>query len=189
MIFAVGIVLNTSGAVQQSPQDQQKMMEAYMKMAAPNENHAYFKKFVGQWDVTTTAWMMPGAPPVTSKNSTTGELILGGRFLRMEFKGTMFGQPFEGVQIIGYDNLKKKYIFLWIDNTSTVFYLTEGSRDESTNVLTETGLWPDFMTGGTVKERGTINWLNPDEYVHETYMTGADGKEFKSMENRCVRKK
>jgi hypothetical protein len=93
---------------QQSQQDQQKAMEAYMKMMATNENHAYLKTFAGEWKVASKAWMQPGAPPETADNYAKAEMIMGGRFLKMEFKGTMFGQPFEGLQIVGYDNLKKK---------------------------------------------------------------------------------
>jgi hypothetical protein len=170
-------------------QNQQKMMEAYMKMATPNENHAYLKNFVGEWNVTTQGWTTPGAPPQTSQGTGEAELLLGGRFVQMEYKGTMFGQPFEGLQILGYDNLKKKYVSFWLDNTSTAFYLTEGTRDPATKTVTETGLWPDFMTGGNVKVRATTKWLSPDEFVYEMFMTGADSKEFKSVENHAIRKK
>jgi hypothetical protein len=31
--------------------------------------------------------------------------------------------------------------------------------------------------------------VGPNEFVYEMYMVAGDGKEFKSMENRCVRKK
>jgi hypothetical protein len=34
-----------------------------------------------------------------------------------------------------------------------------------------------------------IRVVGPDEYVSETYLTLPDGKEFKSMEDRSVRKK
>ena len=32
-------------------------------------------------------------------------------------------------------------------------------------------------------------WIDSDEFVYEMYMVAGDGKEFKSMENRCIRKK
>jgi hypothetical protein len=43
--------------------------------------------------------------------------------------------------------------------------------------------------GGTSKVRAVTRWVGPDEFVYEMYMVGADGKEFKNMENRCIRKK
>jgi hypothetical protein len=173
---------------QEPQQDQQAMMEAYMKMMAPNENHEYLKNFVGEWDVTTTSWMMPGAEPMVSKNSSSAEMILGGRFLKMVFKGTMMGQPFEGIQINGYDNHLKKFISFWIDNSSTSFFLLSGTLDETEKAMTEQAEWADPMTGGTMKVRTTTKWVSQDEFVYEMFMIGPDGQEFKSLQNRVVRK-
>jgi len=174
---------------QEAKTDQQKAMDAYMKAMAPNENHAFLKSFAGQWDVTSTAWMRPGAPPSVSSSTCTAELILGGRYVMLRYQGVMFGQPFEGIQIIGYDNTQKKYNAFWIDNTSTSFYLTSGTRVAAGNTINDTGLWPDPMTGGTSKIRAVTKLIGPDEYTYELFMVGADGKEFKSLENRSVRKK
>jgi hypothetical protein len=194
-IFALGTSLvmiatiGLSGVAQQTEQDQQKMMAAYMKMMAVNENHVYLKNFVGEWDVRTKAWMQPGTEPVISQNSSIARLILGGRFLEMEFKGEMFGQPFEGLQIVGFDNFQKKYVTFWIDSSSTAFYLLSGTRDESENVITDTGDWPDPVTGGAIGVRAVTKLVSKDEFVYEMYMIGPDGNEFKTLENRAVRKK
>ncbi len=177
------------GMTQESQKMDKEMMEAYMKMMAVNENHTFLKNFVGEWTVETTAWMQPGAEPVKSENMAKAELIYGGRFLQVNFKGTMFGQPFEGLQIVGYDNQKKRYISFWIDSSSTSFYLTEGTRDEKTNVITENGLWPDPMSGTDMKVRTVTTLVSKDEYKFEMFMGLPDGKEFKSMENRSTRKK
>lgn len=190
MCLSLGLILLVAGplAAQVSPADQKKAIEAYMKAGAVTENHLFLKKYLGTWDTETTMWSFPGEPPSKSKNTYDTSLILGGRFLKMEFKGTMMGQPFEGLQIIGYDNLQQKYITLWIDSTSTAFFQTAGARDPAKDIITETGVWPDPM-GGTAKVRTVTRWIGPDEFIYEMYMVGADGKEFKSMENRCIRKK
>jgi hypothetical protein len=134
-------------------------------------------------------WTFPGTPPQTSKNRYEAALILGGRFIQMKFSGTMMGQPFEGLQIIGYDNVAKKYLTFWIDNTATSFYLLSGTLDSAKEVLTETGDYTDPMTGGTTMVKMITRILGPDEFINEQYMAMPDGKEFKSMENRCVRTK
>ena len=186
-VLAVGTAL--ASTVPQSEQDQQKAMEAYMKMAATNENHAHLGQFAGEWNVTTTAWMEPGAPPQKSQGTSHAEMILGGRFLKMNFKGTMLGQPFEGIQIAGYDNMKKKFVTFWIDSTSTAFFLTEGTLDAAAKTTTETGDWPDPVTGKTMGVKSVTKLVGPDEYTYEMFMIGPDGKEFKSMEYVAVRKK
>jgi hypothetical protein len=55
--------------------------------------------------------------------------------------------------------------------------------------MTETGVWPDPMTGGTITVRGVTKRVGSDEFTYELYMAGPDGKEFKSLENVAVRKK
>lgn len=189
MFVLVFVSLVFQANAEQAEQDQQKMMEAYKKMMALNENHAFLKNFVGEWDVKTTAWMQPGAEPIEAKNSAAAELIFGGRFLKLNFKGQMFGQPFEGLQIVGYDNLKKKFNTFWIDSSSTAFFLTEGIFDKDKKTITETGTWADPVTEGSIKVRAITTLVSQDEYVYQMFMAGPDGNEFKSMENISIRKK
>lgn len=183
------LVLSAPALAQEAQPDQQAMMEQYMKLMAPNENHAYLAGYAGSWDVTTTAWMAPRAEPTVSKGAMEASMILGGRYLLMKYAGTMFGQPFEGMQIVGYDTMAKKFVTFWIDNTGTAFYLTSGTRDEAAGVETQYGEWPDPMTGGSSKVKGVTRTVSSDEFVYEMYMIGDDGDEFKSLENRAVRRK
>lgn len=55
-------------SAQEVQQDQQAMMEAYMKMMIPNENHGYLKNFVGDWDATSTAFYLLSGPPSEPEN-------------------------------------------------------------------------------------------------------------------------
>jgi len=185
----LGLAVLVPLKAQTSAQDQQKAMEAYMKAAAVTENHAFLKRMAGSWLAQTTMWTFPGQPPTMSQNTFDGTMILGGRFVSLAYKGTMMGQPFEGVQITGYDNLQKKYITLWIDNTSTSFFLLSGHREPGKDIINQKGEWPDPMTGGMEKVRAAVTYTGPDSYVFEQFMTLPDGKEFKSMEMRCTRKK
>lgn len=191
MIVLLLISILSQVVYSQDPQqdEQKKAMDMYMMLGAVNENHQYFKNFVGTWDVKSTMWMTPDAPPSVSQNTAAAELILDGRFLMMKIKGVMMGQPFEALQIGGYDNLQKKYITFWIDNTGTAFYLTTGVRDSVTKIMTETGEWPEPMSGGTIKVRGTTKIVSADEFIYEMFMMGPDGKEFKTLENVATRRK
>jgi len=165
--------------------DQQKAMAAYMKMGAVTENHEFLKKYAGSWDCQVKGWMAPGQPPTVSRGSFLGEMILDGRFLMMNFKGEMFGQPFNGLQIVGFDNMQNKYITLWIDNSSTFFFTTTGTRQD--NVISESGLWPDPLTGAQSPVKARTTWAGADEYTYEQFMVMPDGSEFKSMEMICKR--
>ncbi len=166
----------------------QEMMEAFIKYSTPNENHKRFEKFVGEWDADVKAWMEPGSNPNLSKGTAKSKLIFGGRYLYTKFESTFMEQPFQGMQIMGYNNLTNNYNSFWIDNMGTGFYLTSGVLDETGNVLTETGVWPDPMTGET-KVRIITKWINDDKFINEIHGTGLDGKEFKMLEVTYTRKK
>jgi hypothetical protein len=167
--------------------EQQLAMEAYLKAGAVNENHEFLKKMAGTWDVQVTSWMAPGQPPAVSKSTVKADIRLGGRYLVMSFAGEMFGQPFEGLQIVGYDNMEKRYTTFWIDNTSTHFYTTGGPHEG--NVISETGSWLDPLNRAQVPVKAKTTLVSADEYLYQQFMVMPDGSEFKSMENRCTRKK
>jgi len=187
-VLALTVIIAVSGLAQTSSQDQQKAMEAYLKAMAVTENHKLLDYFIGKWEATSTMWSFPGSPPVKSQSSAEVTSILGGRFFMSKLSGTMMGQPFEGVQINGFDNMQNKFLTFWIDNSSTSFFLFSGIYDAATKTWTDTGNWADPM-GGTTPVRSVTRIVGPDEYVYEMYMGMPDGKEFKSLENRCLRKK
>ena len=188
LALAFFVLIAVPGRAQMSQQDQAKAMEAYMKAGAVTADHEALKYFAGRWKVEAKMWTAPGAPPTESVNANVGEMILGGRYVRLSYKGEMMGQPFEGLQISGYDNLAKAYTTLWIDNTSTSFYLLKGTYDAAKKTYTFTGRWADPV-GGETPVRMAIKIVSPDEYVSETYMTLPDGKEFLGMVDRSIRVK
>src|SRR6266581_3291960 len=76
---------------------QEQMMAAMMKAAALAPEHETLKAMAGKFDVEVKAYEAPGAPPETSKGKSTNELILGGRYLKGDFTGSMMNMPFHGL--------------------------------------------------------------------------------------------
>lgn len=189
-VFALAFfaLIAVSGLAQMSEQDQAKAMEAYMKAGAVTADHEALEYFAGRWKVESKMWAAPGAPATESVNTNAGEMILGGRYVRLSYKGEMMGQPFEGLQISGYDNIAKAYTTFWIDNSSTSFYLLNGTYDAAKKTYTFTGRWTDPL-GGETPVRMVIRIVSPDVYESETYMKLPDGKEFLNMSDRSVRVK
>ncbi len=97
-----------------------------MKAGAVTVEHKALEYFAGRWRVEGKMWAAPGAPPTESVNSNEGEMILGGRYVRLTYRGEMMGQPFEGLQISGYDNIAKAYTTFWIDNSVDQLLPAEG---------------------------------------------------------------
>jgi hypothetical protein len=191
VLVFVSLALNVAILAQQQPQseEEQKMMKLWMEYATPGENHKYFEYFEGDWDVTSKTRTKPGTEPEVSKGENTSKLILGGRFLKSHFTGTMMGIPFEGMSITGYDNFKKEFVSIWIDNAGTGIYQTSGSLDKASKTRTETGLWDDFMTGGKSKVKWVTKIIDDNQYQFDMYGPDSTGKEYKSGEITYTRKK
>jgi hypothetical protein len=182
LLIACLAVPFASAGGQQKAMTQQQMMDQMMKYSTPVKEHEYLKKYVGAWDVEVKSWTQPGAAPTVEKAKMKGEVIFGGRYVKCGFDGTMMGQPFNGLQVIGYDLYQKKYVTFWIDSMSTHFSLTSGTIDPMGKALTETGIWPDAMTAGTRKVKIVTTWLADGKFRYDMFMVGPDGKEAKTME-------
>lgn len=163
-------------------EEYRKMMEAHKKMGTPGEKHEFLKNFVGNWKVKSEGWMDPTQEPMMSEATSTAQLLYGGRYLELSYQGQMMGQPFEGKHIIGYDNQNEKYMALWIDSSSTAFYIMEGTLDKAGSTLTYYGEWLDPM-GKKMKVRDVTHVISPTEFTFEMYVTKKGQKEFKTLEN------
>jgi hypothetical protein len=136
-----------------TPEEQQKIMQEYMKIAAPGPNHKLFEKMAGEHTVTGKMWMGPGTDPQAMEPGTEKcELILGGRYLRSNFSGNMMGMPFNGEGTMAYDNFKKHYMMSWLDNMGTTISSAMGDYDEATKTMTLMGKMDEPMTGEKDKD-------------------------------------
>lgn len=178
------------GSVKQkaSEQDHDAMMEKWKEFSTPNENHQVLGTLVGNWNYTIKWWMSPDAKPEESKGASEIEWIMGGRFIEHTVEGTSMGQPFEGMGIIGYDNEKKQYQSIWIDNMGTGIMTGSGNYDPNTKTLTDQGTF-SCPAEGQKSYRGVTKIIDKDNFTYEWYMTGPDGKEFRAMEIVYTRKK
>jgi len=73
----------------------------------------------------------------------------------------MFGYPHKNLPYHQcYDNFQKKYVTFWIDSSSTAFYLLSGIREESANLISDTGEWVDPVTGGIIGVRAVTKLVS-----------------------------
>jgi hypothetical protein len=168
--------------------EEKAKMEAWEKARAVGEQHKLLADYMaGQWEFTNKMWMEPGADPMESKGTCTSRMILGGRFIETSHKGDFMGEPFEGIGITGYDNMKKKYIGTWVDNMGTCIISVEGSYDAGSKTFTYTCSFDCPFEQSPVKVREVIRLVDKNKHVLEWYETRA-GKENKTMEITYTRK-
>ena len=167
----------------------QAMMEAMKKAGSPNEGHKVFEPLVGTWTYTAQWWMSPEAPSESMTGSASNSLLFGGRFLKQEIRGQAEGQPpFEGLGFLGYDNLRKEYQSVWLDNMSTGMMIGKGQFDPAANTLTDQGEFSCPLTMETRRSfRSVWKIVDSEHTLYETYMRTPEGREFKAMEIHYTR--
>ena len=166
--------------------EQEKMMAAYMKAAAPGPEHARLARMVGTWDMQVTSY--DGPTPHTDAGTAVFTIGLGGRVLTQNVKSSMAGMPYEGSGSEGFDNVSKKYWSVWTDSMSTGPLMSWGTCDAAGACAYE-GTSNDPMTGKAMTSRMTLKPQGADKQVFDFFGPGPDGKEVKMMEIVYTRKK
>jgi hypothetical protein len=168
--------------------DEKAMMEMMAKYSTPGPEHKKLEAMVGTWDTAAKMWMDPSAAPQESKGVAENKMVLGGRYLEQNFEGTMMDQPFTGKGYTGYDLYKKQYVSTWMDSMGTMIMSATGNTDPS-GKLTMTGSMDDYMTGKKMDFKETMTMVDNDHQTFEMWMTGPDGKMFKTLEIQYTRRK
>ena len=172
------------------PSDQEKaMMAAMEKLAAKGEPHRKLALLAGEFTVSAKCFMPGSDQPQVSQGTNKNELILDGRWLRSDFAGSMMGQSFTGLGLLGYDNSLQKYVGTWVDSMTTQIMQMQGTADASGNVITLTGESYCPAVGQRAQFRYVYTLGGNDSYKFEIYGPGPDGKEQKGMEITYTRAK
>ena len=179
------------------PNDAQ-MMAMMMDLAKPGENHKILEGLTGTWTYTTKFWMSPdtNTPPMESSGTAVTKSIMGGRYFQSDHTGKMqmpgadgkmTDMDFHGMQIDGFDNVKKKFVSSWVDNMGTGIMMSEGSYDPATKTITYTSE-EEPMPGMKMKVRELVKLTDKDHHTFEFYEDHG-GTEVKTMEIISTRKK
>jgi len=195
--MTIGLLISTSLAMAADPPvakkeepkqppeiDQQEMMKLWMKVATPGKPHKLLQSAVGKWTTTSKMWMAgPDGPVTDSKGTAEFTSILGGRFIMHQTKGELFGMPYEGLGLMGYDNYKKKYIMSWIDSSGTAMHTAQGTLDRTGKVITFYGTMDEFLTGEHDKAvKYVLRLVDDDKHIFEIHDLGiVDGKKENTM--------
>ncbi|MCA9184459.1 MAG: DUF1579 domain-containing protein [Pirellulaceae bacterium] len=154
----------------------------------PEKEHQWLKKFVGQWTTTSKGSMGPDQPPMECSGTVEGRMI-GELWIVNEMQSTPQGIPMQGLQTIGYDPAKKKYVGTWIDSMLHHMWQYEGTVDKSGTKLTLEAEGPNFMSEGKLtKFRDAYEFKTPNLIIVTSSMLGDDGQWVTFMTGECQRK-
>ena len=169
--------------------DSATMMKNWQEYMTPGDMHKMIAKWDGTWNGDITMWMYPGAPEQKMKGTAVNKMIMNGLYQESNHTGTMMGMPFNGKSILAYDNHRKEFISTWIDNMGSGIMVMRGTWDDATKTCTLKGKMVDPGTKGDIEERETFKIIDDNTQEMEMFVTGPDGKEFKTMNIKFTRKK
>lgn len=135
-------------ATPQNPADMDPMelMAAMMAIGQPGEPHKELMAMTGNWDTKIKMKMAPDAPWEEYTGTSKIQKALGGRYIIEKFSAElgMMGK-FDGLLIMGYNNLTEEYESIWMDNFSTSPTMAAGDINESGTMIMK-GLMKDLIT-------------------------------------------
>jgi hypothetical protein len=160
---------------------------------------------VGTWEVEKSVFAALGTPeePATSDNvTTTREWVAGGHFLRDVTTGTIDGNPYERIGLLGYNPMDQRYEWTTADNVTTItmtYHGSTGSTDpwtiEMNGTFTDPGVTGEDNIGQKVAMQTVITILDNDHHTFELFFAPpgeeemlADRMEF-ARRVRCTVKK
>lgn len=160
-----------------------EIMMAMMAAGQPGENHALLANCAGTWTVACKFRMTPDAPWQETTGTMKSEMIFGGRFLKQAFAGDFAGMPYQGMGLMGYNNVTKQFESTWYDNMNTGATVFTGTYDAAKKAYTMNGECCDPMDPTKKrKSRSVMTHSSPDKMTEEMFEIGDDGKAVKNME-------
>jgi hypothetical protein len=150
--------------------EQQKILD---ELANPGPMHGWLGMAAGTWKVTGRCWCEGGKPSDASGTATI-RMTLGGRWQEHVFSGSLANRPFVGYGLTGYDNGKKEFTQIWLDNFSTGATLSSGTLSDDKKTLTLTGTMEMGPLNAPFKSTLTVEGENRATYSQTVTVDGQD---------------
>ena len=191
-IFCI-VALACVGLSQEPTEAQRVKMATVAELAKPGPEHVKLSSLTGSWDKEIKYFPAPGKPPVIQKGTCENRMILGGRFLVSEAKGTLGTISFENTTIFGFDRRHNEYTAIALDTEGTYFVTAAGAFDEKKQAAVMYGEDQDPVVEHTQKWNFVMTFLGPDKYTLELIFKDKEHAhglpEFKMLEIVHTRKK
>lgn len=157
-------------------------------LSKPGPSHRLLESFVGEWDVKLTFWSEPKSHGQSSIGHSQISWVLGNRFLQEQFSGTIAGEQYRGIGIMGYDNGSRRFKTVWADSLNTALTTSSGRFYPDTNTLVLESEVYDPLVSGVKTVQSKLQIESPNSYTFVMTDTSPEGKQFTSLEMRYQRK-
>lgn len=142
----------------------------------PTKAHSQLALLAGAWEGTTTTRFDPSAPAEESRTRAHVQAILGGRFLRIQYTGTVSGAAHAGEMLFAYEKDEQRYSLAWVDSfhTGTALMHSTGDVTAPDGPISVLG---SYGAGGQRWGWRTTLHASPERLVLEAFNVAPDGQE------------
>ncbi|MEO0530894.1 MAG: DUF1579 domain-containing protein [Planctomycetota bacterium] len=153
----------------------------------PVAEHELLQRFVGTWDSVGECSTGPDSEPMINRATMTSRSV-GGRWVVNEMDVDAGGMPVTGLQTLGYDPAKQKYVGTWVDSMQNHLWVYEGDYDPATKTLVLHTMGPNMMGDGElIPFRDSYEFVSDDEIISRSEAK-TDGEWVEFMKSRLTRK-
>ncbi len=184
LVLVVGTSAITSAVI---PQDNAGG-DPWDLYCVPGPEHDMLEHLAGRWALEVTATIVEGDEPVQATLTSDYRWLFGGRFLRGEYDGYVMGELFQAKELLGYDNYRRQYNSIWIDNMTTAFTHGMGYYDARQEALILEGVQDDVERGvRDEKFRFIYRFEDADNMTIELWRPDQGGKMFQAAKIAATR--
>lgn len=157
---------------------------------APGAEHAKLATLVGRWTTVYRMIPMPGSEEIAIPGSAEYRSTLGGLWIAADTDLRMGEATIRGLAIYGYDKVKRKYSFQFMQQADTQLLFGLGTPDSTGDAIAFDVPMDIPMAGLTaVPTRTVLTFESEDRHAVEMFQRGPDGAEFRPMRIEYTRVK
>jgi hypothetical protein len=189
-LAAATVWLGSAAFTQDKGPNMEDAMKKWMDACRPGPHHKQLERLLGSWDVETSMWMDPAAPPAKSKGTAECKWLVEGKWIVTDAKGTFMGKPTSSHGVMGYDNFKHHFVFTQVDSMQTAMFHAEGNFDQSGQALIAYGVIDEPIDGENDKPVKRVwRFDGADRFVIEVHDLGIGETNTKVIEYAFTRRK